>query len=208
VTKITFNFETSPNTKPKEKKVGDVAYYIPLMEKWGTLSPCPPPNCTHASTSSWTARPDGSGRWDNWMAAQNLPRDLVRSSSGWRNSVAITPCDSMVLKNVNVVEWRQATARMTARKRVTHTLWRRETPEGYPTKLWRLRHVSEALVSLMEDCRELETGKQTTIQNASTATGIRVGFHQASTSSPRSNDVLGGSRNQSCRADWEALTKL
>jgi len=29
VTNITFIFETSPNTKPKEKKVGDMAYYVP-----------------------------------------------------------------------------------------------------------------------------------------------------------------------------------
>ena len=35
------------------------------------------------STSSWTALPDGSGRWDNWTAAKHLPRDLVRPSSGY-----------------------------------------------------------------------------------------------------------------------------
>jgi len=29
VTNITFIFETSPNTKPKENKVGHMAYYIP-----------------------------------------------------------------------------------------------------------------------------------------------------------------------------------
>ena len=36
-------------------------------------------------TPSWTAWPDGSGRWDNRMAAlaaQHLVRDLVRPSSG------------------------------------------------------------------------------------------------------------------------------
>ena len=43
--------------------------------------PCCPP-MSHPSTSSWTARPDGSGRWDNRMAAQHLPRDLVQPSSG------------------------------------------------------------------------------------------------------------------------------
>jgi len=32
-------------------------------------------------TSPWTARPDGSGRWDSRIAAQHLPRDLVRPSS-------------------------------------------------------------------------------------------------------------------------------
>jgi len=29
VTNITFIFETSPNTKPKDKKWGDMAYYVP-----------------------------------------------------------------------------------------------------------------------------------------------------------------------------------
>jgi len=29
VTNITFMFETSPNTKPKEKKVGVIAHYVP-----------------------------------------------------------------------------------------------------------------------------------------------------------------------------------
>jgi len=43
--------------------------------------PCCPP-MSNPSTSSWTAWPGGSGRWDNWMAAQHLPRDLVRPSSG------------------------------------------------------------------------------------------------------------------------------
>jgi len=32
-------------------------------------------------TSSWTARPDDSGWWDNQMAAQHLPWDLVWPSS-------------------------------------------------------------------------------------------------------------------------------
>jgi len=36
VTNITFIFETSPNTNPKEKKVGrDMAYYTPRLKKWG-----------------------------------------------------------------------------------------------------------------------------------------------------------------------------
>jgi len=38
VTNITFIFETSPNMKPKEKKVGR------------TRPPCPPPNCAHDCT--------------------------------------------------------------------------------------------------------------------------------------------------------------
>jgi len=42
VTNITFIFETSPNTKPKEKKVGDMAYYVPPSEKVrGTRPLCP-----------------------------------------------------------------------------------------------------------------------------------------------------------------------
>ena len=33
------------------------------------------------------AWPDGSGRWDNWMAARHLPWDLVQPSSGFKNSL-------------------------------------------------------------------------------------------------------------------------
>ena len=44
---------------------------------------CPP--MSNPSTSTWTAWPDGSGRWDNRMAAQHLPRDLVSPSSGFNN---------------------------------------------------------------------------------------------------------------------------
>ena len=33
----------------------------------------------HGPPHAW---PDGSGRWGNWMAAQHLPRDLARPSSG------------------------------------------------------------------------------------------------------------------------------
>ena len=46
--------------------------------------PCCPP-MSNPSTSLWTTWPDGSGRWDNRMAAQHLPRDLVRPSSGLNN---------------------------------------------------------------------------------------------------------------------------
>ena len=41
--------------------------------------PCCSP-MSNPSISSWTARPDGPGRWDNRMAAQHLPRHLVRPS--------------------------------------------------------------------------------------------------------------------------------
>jgi len=37
--------------------------------------PCCPP-MSNPSTSPWTVWPDGFGRWDNWMAAQHLPRDV------------------------------------------------------------------------------------------------------------------------------------
>ena len=40
------------------------------------------PSTSNLSTSSWTARPDGSWRWDSQIAAQHLPRELVRPSSG------------------------------------------------------------------------------------------------------------------------------
>ena len=42
---------------------------------------CPP--MSNPSSSPWTAWPDGSGRWDNRMAAQHPPRDLVQPSSGY-----------------------------------------------------------------------------------------------------------------------------
>ena len=46
---------------------------------------CPP--MSYPSTSPRTAWPDGAGRWDNWMGAQHLFRDLVRPSSGFNNSL-------------------------------------------------------------------------------------------------------------------------
>jgi len=39
VTNITFVFETSPNTKRKEKKVGDMAYYVLPVWKSGGHAP-------------------------------------------------------------------------------------------------------------------------------------------------------------------------
>jgi len=40
VTNITFIFETSPNTKPKEKKVGRTWHFMsPRLKKWGDTSP-------------------------------------------------------------------------------------------------------------------------------------------------------------------------
>jgi len=53
VTNITFIFETSPNAKPKEKKLR-VTWHImsPSLKKWGdTRSPCPPTNCAHVTIS-------------------------------------------------------------------------------------------------------------------------------------------------------------
>ena len=48
--------------------------------------PCCSP-MSNPSTSPWTVWPNGSGRWNNRMAAQHLPRDLVRPSSGLNNSL-------------------------------------------------------------------------------------------------------------------------
>jgi len=43
VTNITFIFETSPNTKPKEKNVGGHGIsYPPHLRKWGGHVPCVP----------------------------------------------------------------------------------------------------------------------------------------------------------------------
>jgi len=48
ITNSTFIFETSPNTKPKKKKVGGYGILSPPhLKKWGTRSPCAPPNCAH-----------------------------------------------------------------------------------------------------------------------------------------------------------------
>ena len=42
VTNITFIFETSSNTKPREKSGGDIAYYVATVWKsGGTRPPCP-----------------------------------------------------------------------------------------------------------------------------------------------------------------------
>ena len=48
-----FIFETSPNTKLKEKKVEGTGHIMsPLPEKvGGTHPPCPPPNCAHANNA-------------------------------------------------------------------------------------------------------------------------------------------------------------
>ena len=69
-----------------------VGRFRSCLYKWGmwvwhrrtNCRPCCPP-MSNPSTSSWTARPDGSGQWDNRMAAQHLPRDLVQPSSGLNN---------------------------------------------------------------------------------------------------------------------------
>jgi len=43
VTNITFIFETSPNTQPKEKKVGGHGIFCPTrLKKWGDTSPASP----------------------------------------------------------------------------------------------------------------------------------------------------------------------
>jgi len=60
--------------------------YGPLCGLWvwrrrTNRRPCCPP-MSNPPTSSWTARPDGSRRWGNRLAAQHLPRDLVRPNSG------------------------------------------------------------------------------------------------------------------------------
>jgi len=50
VANITFIFGISPNTKPEEKKWGDMAYYIlPILKTGGTRLLYPPSNCAHAS---------------------------------------------------------------------------------------------------------------------------------------------------------------
>ena len=45
---------------------------------------------SNPSPSPWIARPDGSGWWDNQLAAQHLSRDLVRRSSSGQKEQAQT----------------------------------------------------------------------------------------------------------------------
>jgi len=48
-----FIFESSPNTKPKDKKVGGHGILCPpAWKSGGTCPPCPPPNCAHATIIS------------------------------------------------------------------------------------------------------------------------------------------------------------
>jgi len=51
---------------------------------WRRRTKCRPccPSMSNPSTSAWTVRPDGSGRWHNRIVAQHLPGDLARPSSG------------------------------------------------------------------------------------------------------------------------------
>jgi len=53
VTNIAFIFEPSPNSKPKEKKVGGHGVLChPHLKKWGDTSPVTPPNCAHGQLAS------------------------------------------------------------------------------------------------------------------------------------------------------------
>jgi len=84
VKNITFIFETSPNTKPKEKKWVDMAYYIPPHEKVGDTSPVSPtklPPCVQVIRS--TARRYFRGRqhvpaW-KYLYPKNKPTKNVRN---------------------------------------------------------------------------------------------------------------------------------
>jgi len=58
VTNTTFIFETSPNTKPKEKKVGGHSILCPpRLKKWGVTSPLSPTKlraCSLVLINTWT----------------------------------------------------------------------------------------------------------------------------------------------------------
>ena len=69
---VVFCFKFSkklPSSHPT-KKLGDLFW------------PCCLPMFVQSIDPPWTARPDGSGRWDKWMATHDLHRDLVWPSSG------------------------------------------------------------------------------------------------------------------------------
>ena len=59
---------------------------------------------SNTSTSSQTARPNGSGRWDNRVAAKNLPRDLMRPNSGLKELAQTTTKKKQIptKKTINV----------------------------------------------------------------------------------------------------------
>jgi len=61
----------------------------------------------------YSAWPDGSGRCDNWMAAQHLPQDLLWPSSGFNNSLkrrsifaplSLSPSLSALCKHVKMIK--------------------------------------------------------------------------------------------------------
>jgi len=55
---------------------------------WRRRTNCRPryPPLSNPSIIPWSARPDVPGRWDNQMAAQHMPRDLVGPNSGYELS--------------------------------------------------------------------------------------------------------------------------
>ena len=62
--------------------------------------PCRPP-MPNPSTSPRTARPDGSERWDNRLAAQHLPRNRAWPSSGQKSNSLKRKKNNVDLKNNN-----------------------------------------------------------------------------------------------------------
>ena len=72
-----------------------VGHFRSCLYKWGMVSSASCECGTEKQTVGhvvlqypihrppWSAWPDGSGRWDNRMAVQHLPRDLVRLSNGY-----------------------------------------------------------------------------------------------------------------------------
>jgi len=64
----------------------DLLCYLWVWRRRIKHRPCCPP-ISNPTTSSWAAPPSGSGRWDSRLIAQHLSRDLVRPSSGLKNSL-------------------------------------------------------------------------------------------------------------------------
>jgi len=73
----------------------------PICTRHVVRRPCCSP-MSNPATSSWTARPDCSGRWDNRMAAQHLPRDLVRPSSGYEKLAQRRRLENHLRHNMHV----------------------------------------------------------------------------------------------------------
>ena len=94
---------------------------------------CPP--MSNPSTSSLTAWPDGFRQWDNRMAAQHLPRDLVRPSCGLKNS--LKRWRRKQTQNPNSIR-----LRLQQRKPHSWSFWKRQESGSKTYKIQSMMHIA------------------------------------------------------------------